>query len=251
MDFSNEILNELRAISPLLAGIQKTNVFSVPEGYFNMLPDNIFDRVNTNYLFADKQQKKTDLTIPNGYFENLSSSILHKIKSLEDDYADEIKDLSPLLSSLKNQNVFNVPSEYFENLPRIILDKAVTKQAKVITLKKRKFVWKYAVAAAMTGVIGISSLLVYNKGERYEYQAGETYKVALQYKNEQQINDGISKLSDNEIIKYLEKNTTDADNEALNTNIEEKELPAQKDYLLDEKTLDIYLDKIGAKNTNN
>ena len=43
-----EILNELMAISPLLAGLEKVNVFSVPEGYFDDLQFRI-----TNYAILN------------------------------------------------------------------------------------------------------------------------------------------------------------------------------------------------------
>ena len=42
---STEILNELKAISPLLAAMEKVNVFEVPEGYFTDLDQKILTTV--------------------------------------------------------------------------------------------------------------------------------------------------------------------------------------------------------------
>ena len=47
MKFSAEILEELNKVSPLLAGLEKKNVFSVPEGYFDMLTISILKNINT------------------------------------------------------------------------------------------------------------------------------------------------------------------------------------------------------------
>ena len=65
------------------------------------------------------------------------------------------------------------------------------------------------------------------------------------------VSEGISKLSDDEIIKYLETTSTASDNEALTSNIEEKELPAPQEYLQDEKTLDNYLNNIDNSSSQN
>ena len=54
------------------------------------------------------------------------------------------------------------------------------------------------------------------------------------------------KLSDDDIIKYLEKNGNIMDNELLTNNTDVSEMPNQDDYLNDENTLNQYLDKIDA-----
>ncbi len=112
MEISKEISEELNNISSLLAGIERKNIFSVPEGYFNVLSMDIFKKINTN----SSEFKTGKLTVPEGYFENLSASVLNKIKSLQDDPAQELRALSPMLYSIQNENVFKVPESYFRNL---------------------------------------------------------------------------------------------------------------------------------------
>lgn len=252
MKSSKEIFDELNNFSSLLAGIEKKNIFSVPEGYFNLLAIDILKKINTNSFKPDK------LTVPEGYFENLSSSVLKKIRSLNDDPEQELKTLSPMLYSIQNENIFEVPSGYFRNLQNEILDKIITKpETKVVQLKKRDSVWKYAAAAVVTGIIGLSSLTIFNTSRQSpvskatELSVSSSTQTASQFKNEQEINTAIAKLSDEEIIKYLESTGTEVDNEVLATSIDENELPATKDYLLDEKTLDLYLDKIDQKGAQN
>jgi hypothetical protein len=252
MEISKEISEELNNISSLLAGIERKNIFSVPEGYFNVLSMDIFKKINTN----SSEFKTGKLTVPEGYFENLSASVLNKIKSLQGDPAQELRALSPMLYSIQNENVFKVPESYFRNLQNDILEKVIIKhQAKVVEIKKRDSVWKYAAAAVVTGAIGLSSLMFFNSSRQSTLSkangsAVSSVQTASQFKNEQQLNAAIATLSEEEIIKYLERTGNEVDNEALTINIDENELPATKDYLLDEKTLDTYLNGTGKSSQN-
>lgn len=245
MKLSAEIFDELKTISPLLAGMEKTHVFSIPEGYFDLITVALLKRINT-----DSEFKTNKLTVPEGYFENLSTTILNKIRSVNANPADELRSLSPMLYSIQNENVFEVPAGYFRNLEYEILDKVIIKpEAKVVQLKKRDSIWKYAAAAVVTGVIGLSSLMMFNTSKETvididketQLAVSASIKTAAQFKNEQQINTAIASLSDDEIIKYLERTGTDVDTEILATGIDETDLPSAKDYLLDDKTLDTYL----------
>lgn len=249
MQFSTEIYNELNEISPLLAGIEKKHILSVPEGYFDTLSINILKQINSNS--ADFK-----LTVPEGYFENLSSSVLNKIKSLNEDPAHELRALSSMLYSIQNENVFEVPAGYFKNLEENILSKITNPQAKVIEIKKRQSIWKYAAAAVVTGAIAISTLMIFNTSKQTtiskadEVAVTSSIKTASKFKNEQQVKAAIATLSDEEIIKFLEKTGTDVDNEALAADIDQNTLPAPKDYLLDEKTLDTYLNQTDKNSQN-
>jgi predicted 3-demethylubiquinone-9 3-methyltransferase (glyoxalase superfamily) len=123
MKNSPEILNELMAISPLLAGLEKVNVFTVPEGYFNELEFRI-----TNYAIlnntspAENINKRNLQEVPSGYFDTLSDSILAKVKAIYPENAEEeLRNLSPLLFSLKGKNVFTVPANYFDKFSDSVL----------------------------------------------------------------------------------------------------------------------------------
>lgn len=131
MKNSPEILNELMAISPLLAGLEKVNVFSVPEGYFNELHSRI-----TNYAIlnnsspVENTNNRSLQEVPAGYFDSLSDSILAKVKAAyPESVREEISNLSPLLNSLKSENIFTVPEGYFDNLANLIFAKLRTTNA--------------------------------------------------------------------------------------------------------------------------
>lgn len=263
---SESILNELKEISPLLAKIEKINVYTVPENYFSGLYKQILEKAK-NTTFPTLPASDTSyfasetrfLDVPEGYFDNLAGNILKKIKSPQIDNAgEELRQLSPMLYAVQNENVFSAPAGYFETLPGTILNAIQpSSQAKVVAIKKRSLVWNYAIAAMLTGVMAVSALWITNKSFKLTPVISEVKNIpsyvldANQFKNEQQLNEGIASLSDDEIIKYLEVTGTNADDEVLASGINEKDLPAEQDYLLNDNTLDTYLDNIDLKNNEN
>ncbi len=247
MEFSKEIYEELKEISVLLAGMEKTNVFSVPEGYFDSLYIDVLKKIG---MGSDRSHT---LTVPAGYFENLAASVLNKIRALKDDPAGELRALSPMLYSIQSENVFTVPRGYFNSIENSVLEK-IKPQAKVVEFKKKDSVWKYAAAAVVTGFIGLSSLMMFNSQSTgkisEETSVTIDIKDAKEIKSETQLNAAIANLSDEDIIKYLEKTGTEADGEVLRSSVDDKTLPAPADYMLDEKVLDPYLEK-ADKNSQN
>lgn len=253
MKESTEILNELKAISPALAAMEKVNVFSVPEGYFIGLDNKI---ATTVFL---QQGKKTDFQkVPEGYFDSLSSKILSKIKEEEESAEGEIKSISPALHYLKEENVFEIPEGYFDNLSSKILSRIKSENTKVISLNSSRKWWKYAAAAVVAGIITIFSYQLFNTQNPGSNQTSiiasagmpEYLQLASQYKTVAQINQGIASLSDDEIASYLERNTTILDDEALIKNTDTKELPTADDYLIDDNALNNYLQKINVDSDN-
>jgi len=70
MEESTNILNELTALSPTLAAINKVNPFTVPNGYFDTLSDDIL---------AQTFREQHSPAIPAGYFNTLADNILNKL----------------------------------------------------------------------------------------------------------------------------------------------------------------------------
>lgn len=247
MENKEYILNELQELSPIIASIKKINVFTVPDGYFSYLPADIMLGVKTeNGLPADAlAEPATDL--PVGYFDTLAGNILQKIKTGQPETAaEEIRALSPMLYSIQNENVFDVPAEYFKNTATEILEKARPK-AKLIPLQKRSSTFlKYAVAAAFTGAMALAV---------FKFTGSSNNKILPEYvKAGMQINDvdgELAKISDADIVKYLEETGTDVKAAYVANSIDENELPSQDDYLQDEKALDKYLNNINIDDLKN
>ncbi len=241
MEKNTEILNELRSISPLLAEIPKVNIHSVPPGYFETLEEkvSIYSILNqeetTNTLMIE------EAGIPAGYFENLPGLILSKVQVIEE--KDE-EDYS-ILFSLKDINVFKVPKSFFENLSTTILRNIKqNEKAKIISITSKTW-WKYAAAALIAGIMLVSVLYFFNVGEN---NTSPYLAAAKQFQTPTQISAGIASLKDDEIIAYLETHGNITDNEIILKNIDTDALPTVVDYLIDDNTLNNYLNKIDIKN---
>ncbi|MEO7766237.1 MAG: hypothetical protein ABIS01_02385 [Ferruginibacter sp.] len=122
METKIDILNELASLSPVVAAIKKVNIFTIPEGYFESVPQNILICLQEQYSLLIEQVTKHPADVPEGYFNNLAGAILDKIKAGETAEA-EIRTLSPLLYSLQNKNVFAVPYGYFESVQTYLFDR--------------------------------------------------------------------------------------------------------------------------------
>ena len=136
MNNSNNILNELKELSPLIAGMEKVNVFTVPEGYFEMLGECILMNVKEEAGgFLSTIANQSFRQVPQGYFESLADNILNKVKA-QDDADKELKELLPTLHNITNKNVFTVPPEYFESLAGNILNNITDKDDAATELKE-------------------------------------------------------------------------------------------------------------------
>lgn len=243
---TSDILNELKTISPFLANLEKVNVFKVPDNYFDDL-----DKKISTLLFLHQDEKNPSQRVPEGYFDSLSDRILSKIKKEASETAtEEIKEISPALHYLKEEQVFTIPENYFDNLSNRILDKIHPKKAKVISIKSSQKWWKYTAAAVIAGVLAISSLQIFNQKTGKEKIAASYIQVAQQYKTPQKLDEGIASLSADEIAKYLEKTGTVLDEDVLIKDTDTTNLPSAADYLTDENALDNFLNRINSESTN-
>ncbi|MBK7884520.1 MAG: hypothetical protein IPJ81_12595 [Chitinophagaceae bacterium] len=247
MENKNDILNELKTISPLLAGIEKINVFSIPEEYFKKLDTYIIEIAKENN-FLQHINKQPVNEIPLGYFTNLSENILNKIKNQQTQNAlEEIKTLSPTLYQLQPINVFKLPGTYFTNLSNEILQKInVQPDTKVVTFRKYNGFLKYAIAAIFAGAMALGIFKFTQPSAVGNTSLPQYVLDAQKIKN---IDEELAKISETDIIKYLQDNGEDVDAALVSITIDEKNLPAEEDYLTDEKALDNYLDNLYDNNS--
>ena len=255
MDKSTEILNELKEISPTLAAMERVNVFQVPDDYFTELDKRIFTSV-----FLHQDEKNKDQQVPEGYFEALSSKIMLKIKSAEIDNPDEeIQSISPLLFSLKNTQVLSVPFGYFDSLSDNIKSQLNDNKAKVISINTGRKWWKYAAAAVIAGGITFGSLQIFknqnapdstNQMIAAAANMPDYIKRSLQYDTPEQLDKGIASLSDNEIADYLENHGSIMDDDLITKDIDTTGLPDTDDYLINDSTLNDFLNTIDDNSSN-
>ena len=246
MENSNSILHEIQEISPLIAAIEKRNVFTVPDGYFDWVSENVFTAIKYDDSAVLNNQSGH---IPQGYFDGLAESIMTRIKAGENESSDdELRILSPMLYSVQNENVFTVPDGYFDTFPDVILDKVKPRPAKLVSFKRKtSVVIKYSVAAAFTGVMALGVF-------RFTETRGKTNQLpdyvidGLKIKD---VDQELSKLSDDAIIQYLEASGSDVKTALVVNSVDENSLPSEEDYLFDEQALDKYLNSINISETKN
>lgn len=250
MESKLEILDELRTISPLLASIGRKNVFKTPDGYFEILDK----RITTN-VFLNENKSRGIQEVPEGYFDQLTVKILSKIKGSE----EEIKDISPVLFSLRDKDTYTVPAGYFENLYSSIFNKIGNEKAKVVSIHSNKKWWRYAAAAVVAIVIMIGSLQLFNSrvatGDNTQpvtlsANLPDYIKLSFRYKTPEQLENGIASLSDTDIVAYLEQHGNVLDDELISNSINADELPNAMDYLLNDNTLNNFLKMTNAQAQN-
>ena len=161
-------MNELADLGSTLTQHDPENIYTVPDGYFDGLADQILNRIKALEASDAKEEleflspllagisKKIPYSVPDGYFKNLGESLLYSVNESVGYQTgkEEIETLSPLLGSLKNKNPYAVPAGYFENL-EIRFEK---KETKIVSITKRRW-YRMAVAAAVIGIIAIGGLL--------------------------------------------------------------------------------------------
>ena len=283
-----EISNELKEISSLIAGIDNSNVFNIPGGYFETLSDTVLICIKQESATTNIDKVQED-TLPNNYFNSLASNIIAKIKAQEEVLViDELKEISPVLAGINKTNLFELPGQYFDNFSSSVLSQtdngyvpvflqhvntiqtfevpheyfdqlpaailAKTKQAqsaRVIFMPKRNIFIKYASAAVITGALALGVFKYFNNPLN---TTGNTTIVQLEPSiekgknmDDRKFNEALNNLTEEDIAQYLVNNGSDADIAGLTSNMEEIELPKQEDYLLDNTTLDNFLQQIDSK----
>lgn len=163
MNSRNAIHDELKDLRSSLPFDNKQPVFTVPEDYFENFAASVLAKVKRQLpaMATDELEslspvlaaipKKMPFSVPENYFSNLTSSLPALV-------GDEV--LPGLLAQHNKQMPYTVPTGYFDNLPNAILQKVdAPPTAKIISFGNR---WmRYAAAAAITGLVAISSILYF------------------------------------------------------------------------------------------
>lgn len=124
----NNILNEIKQISRLVAKLGTALPYQVPSGYFEELASRIIYRVKAqevehSTLALLKPDQKNPYKVPTGYFEALADSIIVRAKATEaSSPKEELEVLSPLIGQLDKKPLFSIPTGYFEELPADVMD---------------------------------------------------------------------------------------------------------------------------------
>lgn len=218
--------------------------FRVPEGYFAALPEQVMQRIRAaeDPEVADilgTLPKATPLTAPApGYFSLLSSQVMQRIHQEEAGTAlDEAREIDGILAALPRNNPFTpAPPTYFQTLGSQVLDRIRQEEdAKVVPMKPRRTWVKWAVAACTIGVLATAGILRYTSTTE---------------------GSPLAKVTDQELVDYLQTHTDDFDNEAIYASVSnttatpEEQDKTQSGVQLDDVSTDDLNQYIESTNTN-
>jgi hypothetical protein len=151
MTAKNEISEELKGLSEVVAGISRSLPYEGPDAaYFENLSAQVLMRLGMgaenggDSAFSTVLQgivKGSDFSVPEGYFDNFASKMLDKVRASEAvglaarseaagteafgiaarsetvGIEEELAELSPLLRGIGREMPYSVPAGYFEELP--------------------------------------------------------------------------------------------------------------------------------------
>ena len=233
MTQNNNILQELKELESSLAGLAAQNIYSVPNGYFEGLAEQVLNRIRAmevsnaaeelGYLspILSNISKQLPYAIPAGYFEGLEEKLLQTVRDSSDylhkesfgqTATEELVTLSPLLSGLKKEMPYSVPQGYFENLADVKTKVSKT-ETKVISLGTQKW-FRYAAAAVVVGVIATLSFMLINRD-----------KVTADEDSYAWVKKNIKKVSTEKIDEFIQLTDEDKSVASIDIKIEDvKEL---------------------------
>jgi hypothetical protein len=220
MEQKQQIIDELKEISPFLAENRVSSPYQVPAGYFNNLADTVMDRITVGVVLPEVPA--ASYQVPVGYFEGLAGNILSKIhrQGNVNDVRAELEEIAPMLNSISRSNVYAAPEGYFD---RSIFIPASEKKAKVVKMNFAKRWTQYAAAAVMAGIL-VTGAFLYTDNNKSEFDQQSQVDVPSE----------LNKLSENELVKYL-----DNPEQSIATNVVNE---AQSDVKnLSDEELDQYL----------
>ena len=242
-----DISNEINGISKTLGSITFVNVFTVDATYFSSLAQVIIAKIYEE----DSFDSSTDFSVPDGYFESLAGNIFTKIHALENDVTVELKGISSLIAGIENKETYTVSEGYFNNITFLNNNR---KSAKVIAINKTRLFFKYAAAAIITGLLGLSIVNIVDRNNpqttiktTVETITGATKPNTVLMNGS--FDEALQNVSDNEIEQYLQKSGHDVNAALVASSTDDVDkLPEATDYLLDENVLENYLKENNLKN---
>lgn len=279
MDNRKPIVDELMAISPLLAGLLPINPYFIATGFFDVFNEQMLERIAIE-KGSLRNNRIVPYVIPPGYFDGFVSDLFKRIHSADTLSAkSELDILSPVLNKLDRKAPFTAPVGYFDELsdnlvsgmkaidfvneelenspvlnelkhrPVFTVPSGYFEQFPVTILNKVKSTAKlvqmsrrvrlYAVAAILAGLVILGVVYVKNNN------APVTSLASLQA----DVKQNIRTLSDEAIINYVDNNEFSLSETAVVTNtveIKEEDLKVLLADISDEE-LQRYVEQTGEK----
>ena len=190
------IQQELKDLSSFLPHDIEQPVFTVPDGYFENFAASVWLKLRSQHLQTPDDEltelssvlaaipKKNPYTVPENYFSGFTLNVPSLVRE---------NDLPEALQAISRQMPNTVPAGYFDGLAATVLAKVSKPTAKVVSFNRTRFM-RIAAAAVVTGVIAISGMLFWGKGEQSidpNQQSGEWVAKSLQNVSNQALDEFI------------------------------------------------------------
>ena len=230
-------LEEKPVADPVLTA-GKSNTYQLPAGYFDQLAGNILSRIKEEEAGSQLEEpgfsadvwkqlgKKNPFSVPEGYFEDFSHNIVAGAKAIE--FVNEaLENLSPLMTSLKTKQAYQVPDGYFETNAAAILKKLNHPGGKVISIGFGRKMMRYAAAALVAGVMVIAGYIYTGKPDKAVPAQGavpEEIAKASDQEIENFLNNNTASVADTSTIVIADDEMSDKDSKDLLANISDEEL---------------------------
>ena len=237
MENREDILKELQAIAPTLAGMEKTNPFRLPEGYFLNFQGLMLEKIKLGDVKAElnavapqlaRIEKVTVSNVPDGYFSSFSAKLIKDIRTKE--VLNELLEVAPELASVIKANIHQVPATYFNEFPQVMRERIKEQQIE----KAGAPSWIDSVNEFLDRIAAV----VFRPKYAMAFSGGATMMFigALMFLKIQQCNDldcRFAQLTNDEINNYLENKTDAYSDEVFEGNFDAGQMPvADKDNSL-------------------
>ena len=225
------IQEELKELNSSLPPVKGSEVYAVPDGYFEGLAEAILARVKATSLEAGEEietlspllaslSRKVPFDVPAGYFQSLNTE------------AATEETLPIAWKEARFNPTYSVPDGYFDQFPERMLTQVAPKHTtgKVISMSQR--IMRYATAACLTGLVAMASWLYFGKPGVINVQEHPNKWVASKLQN----------TSTQELDAFMQ--TADATHEIVS--VPKTSKPEVKKLLKDisDKELDAFLEQV-------
>jgi hypothetical protein len=225
MSSSNTIQDELNSLNSKLPYGLKSQVFAVPEGYFEGLASAVLSRIRGEQLPAKDEiallspllaaiPREMPLTVPDDYFQ----STIDTVPAL---LAEE--EASPVLFLADKKMPNEIPEGYFEHLPGKILSKlAPGPKARIVPMRR---LTRWAVAAMVAGIMVVSGIFYFKGNPNIPVDNPNWVATKLKNVSDRDIDEFVKTTDANAVTVHKSTSKT-ADVTGLLKDVSDKELDA-------------------------
>lgn len=221
-----EAMNELRELSPLLAEFPKQLPYSLPEHGWLIRNEATLQNLAQN---PTRQSEETHLTkenpflVPDQYFSRFSEQVMSKIQ--REEAQKEIANLSPLLSTVSRNALYEVPEGAHAGFRETLLKELNQKNSTpVISLIFRKKILQIAIAASV-----VLFLLIF--GWKNQFALKQNQEQVTQILSDKDFQNLLAELDEQTIIQYLQNHEAGFLQESPEYILDVSQLPETKEYL--------------------